>query len=107
MWGWSPVAAVRDGEVWLMGVYIPPYGPASRENHEPERPRKLLLHQREIEKSAYDAQRRIESGEDVVVGVGGRRTGVEGHQPTLVTRSPVRPAWRASSVRSSHRGAEY
>src|ERR1700734_1833296 len=42
-------ATVRDGEVWLMGVYIPPYGPASRENHEPERPRKLLLHRGEIE----------------------------------------------------------
>jgi SsrA-binding protein len=42
-------AAVRDGEVWLYGLYIPPYGPASRENHEPERPRKLLLHKREIE----------------------------------------------------------
>src|ERR1700684_3769581 len=43
-------AMVRDGEVWLMGVYIPPYGPASRENHDPERPRKLLLHRREIER---------------------------------------------------------
>jgi SsrA-binding protein len=43
-------AALRDGEVWLYGVYIPPYGPASRENHEPERPRKLLLHRREIER---------------------------------------------------------
>jgi SsrA-binding protein len=43
-------AMVRDGEVWLMGVYIPPYGPASRENHDPERPRKLLLHRGEIER---------------------------------------------------------
>jgi SsrA-binding protein len=42
-------AAVRDGEVWLIGLYIAPYGPASRENHEPERPRKLLLHRGEIE----------------------------------------------------------
>ena len=41
-------AALRDGEVWLMGLYIPPYGPASRENHEPERPRKLLLHRSQI-----------------------------------------------------------
>jgi SsrA-binding protein len=39
---------VRDGEVWLMGMYIAPYGPAARENHDPERPRKLLLHRREI-----------------------------------------------------------
>ena len=43
-------AAVREGEVWLYGVYIAPYGPASRENHDPERPRKLLLHRREIER---------------------------------------------------------
>ncbi len=43
-------ATVRDGEVWLIGAYIPPYGPASRENHEPERSRKLLLHRSEIER---------------------------------------------------------
>src|ERR1700710_2579400 len=43
-------AAVRDGEVWLHNVHIPPYAPASRENHEPERARKLLLHQREIDR---------------------------------------------------------
>jgi SsrA-binding protein len=43
-------ASVQDGEVWLHGLYIAPYGPASRENHEPERPRKLLLHRREIER---------------------------------------------------------
>jgi SsrA-binding protein len=43
-------AAVRDGEVWLHNVHIPPYGPASRENHDPERSRKLLMHAREIER---------------------------------------------------------
>src|ERR1700759_2625950 len=43
-------ATVRDGEVWLIGVYIPPYGPAAHDNHDPERPRKLLLHRREIER---------------------------------------------------------
>lgn len=43
-------ATIRDGEVWLIGCYIPPYGPAARENHEPERPRKLLLHRGEIER---------------------------------------------------------
>ncbi len=43
-------ATIRDGEVWLIGVYIPPYGPASRANHEPERERKLLLHRHEIER---------------------------------------------------------
>jgi SsrA-binding protein len=43
-------ATIRDGEVWLIGLYIPPYGPASRENHEPERQRKLLLHRSEIDR---------------------------------------------------------
>ena len=51
-------AIVRDGEVWLMGVYIPPYGPASRENHDPERPRKLLLHRHEIEEIAARSSER-------------------------------------------------
>ena len=43
-------ATVREGEVWLHNVHIPPYAPASRENHEPERSRKLLMHRREIER---------------------------------------------------------
>ena len=43
-------ASVQDGEVWLHNIHIPPYAPATRENHEPERPRKLLLHKREIER---------------------------------------------------------
>ena len=47
-------AAIHEGELWLHNVHIPPYGPAARENHEPERPRKLLAHQREIER--LDAQ---------------------------------------------------
>ncbi len=51
-------ASVRDGEVWLYGVYIPPYGAASRDNHEPERPRKLLLHKSEIERLVGRTQER-------------------------------------------------
>lgn len=43
-------AAIENGEVWLRKLHIPPYAPASRENHEPERPRKLLLHRAEIER---------------------------------------------------------
>ncbi len=43
-------AAVRDGEVWLYNVHIPPYPPAQRNNHEPERPRKLLMKRAEIER---------------------------------------------------------
>jgi SsrA-binding protein len=43
-------AVVNDGEVWLRNLHIPPYPPASHQNHEPERPRKLLLHRHEIER---------------------------------------------------------
>ncbi|HTY96999.1 MAG TPA: SsrA-binding protein SmpB, partial [Solirubrobacteraceae bacterium] len=51
-------ASIRDGELWLNSVHIPPYGPASRENHDPERPRKLLLHRRELERlGAQTAER--------------------------------------------------
>jgi SsrA-binding protein len=43
-------AALHDGELWLHNMHIAPYEPAARENHEPERPRKLLLHRKEIER---------------------------------------------------------
>jgi SsrA-binding protein len=43
-------ASISEGELWLHNVHIAPYGPAARENHEPERPRKLLAHRREIER---------------------------------------------------------
>jgi SsrA-binding protein len=43
-------ATVEDGEVWLHNLHIPPYAPAARANHSPERDRKLLLHRREIER---------------------------------------------------------
>jgi SsrA-binding protein len=43
-------AALSDGELWLHRMYVAPYRPAARENHEPERRRKLLLHRREIER---------------------------------------------------------
>jgi SsrA-binding protein len=43
-------AEVRDGEVWLQNMHVAPYKPAARENHEPERPRKLLMHRSEIER---------------------------------------------------------
>ena len=41
-------AIVRDGEVWLVNTHISPYEPASRQNVDPERSRKLLLHRQEI-----------------------------------------------------------
>ena len=51
-------AQIADGELWLLNVHIPPYGPASRENHDPERPRKLLAHRREIERLTGRVQER-------------------------------------------------
>ena len=49
-------AQIRSGELWLYNAHIPRYGPAARENHEPERPRKLLAHRREIERLAGKQQ---------------------------------------------------
>ena len=43
-------AAIRGGELWLHNVHIPPYAPASRDNHEPERERKLLVNRRELDR---------------------------------------------------------
>jgi SsrA-binding protein len=51
-------AQIRDGELWLHNVHIPPYGPASRENHDPDRPRKLLAHRREIDRLVGRTQER-------------------------------------------------
>lgn len=48
-------ARVRDGEVWLEGLHIPAYEPGNPKTHLPIRPRKLLLHRREIEQ-LRDAQ---------------------------------------------------
>jgi SsrA-binding protein len=42
--------SVRDGEVWVLNAHISPYSHGNRENHEPLRTRKLLLHKREIAK---------------------------------------------------------
>ncbi len=41
---------IRHGEAWLINVHISPYDFGNRENHEPRRERKLLLHHREIRK---------------------------------------------------------
>ncbi len=43
-------ATLTDGELWLHNLHIPPYAPAARENHDPDRSRKLLLHRREIDR---------------------------------------------------------
>ncbi|MFZ4985618.1 MAG: SsrA-binding protein SmpB [Blastocatellia bacterium] len=41
---------VTEGEAWLLNVHISPYSHGNRENHEPDRDRRLLLHKREIER---------------------------------------------------------
>ena len=51
-------ASIDGGELWLHGIHIPPYQPASRENHDPERPRKLLVHRRELDRLAVRTKER-------------------------------------------------
>jgi SsrA-binding protein len=51
-------ARVDDGEVWLMGCDIPEYSMGNVMNHKPKRPRKLLLHRREIAKVIGKATQR-------------------------------------------------
>ena len=51
-------AKIVGGEVWLMGSDIPEYAMGNRLNHKPKRPRKLLLHRREIAKFAGKAAER-------------------------------------------------
>jgi SsrA-binding protein len=41
---------IREGEAWLFNAHISPYSHGNRENHDPLRTRKLLLHRREIDK---------------------------------------------------------
>ncbi len=49
-------ARVRGGELWLIGANINEYPQANLMNHEPTRPRKLLLHKRELHKFAERAE---------------------------------------------------
>jgi SsrA-binding protein len=51
-------AKIDGGEVWLIGSDIPEYEMGNRMNHKPKRPRKLLLHRREIAKFAGKASQR-------------------------------------------------
>jgi SsrA-binding protein len=43
-------AELKDGQMWLINANIPEFSHGNRFNHEPKRPRKLLLHERQIEK---------------------------------------------------------
>ena len=50
-------AATEGREIVLVNAYIPEYAPANRFNHEPRRPRKLLLHRKQIDKLIASVQR--------------------------------------------------
>lgn len=45
-------ARIRDGELWLLSMHVPPYKEGSFSNVEPNRPRKLLLHRKDIDRLA-------------------------------------------------------
>lgn len=49
---------VIGGELWALGMYIAPYEEAAQKGHDSHRPRKLLLHRREIEKIMSDVARK-------------------------------------------------
>jgi SsrA-binding protein len=51
-------AAIAGGQVWLRNAHIPPYPPAASQNHDPDRPRRLLLHRYEIERLVGRIERR-------------------------------------------------
>ncbi len=51
-------ATMRRGELFLMSAYIAEYGQANRLNHEPRRPRKLLMHRQEINRLAGSIERK-------------------------------------------------
>lgn len=70
-------ATVDEGEVWLRNLHIPHYAPASIENHEPDRPRKLLLHRYEIERLVGTTQRKGQTLVPVRVYFKGNRVKVE------------------------------
>lgn len=50
--------AVDNGELWLHSIHIAPYQQATHGNHDPERPRKLLAHRKEIERLTGKIQER-------------------------------------------------
>ncbi len=51
-------ASPEDGDIWLINANIPEYSAGNRENHEPKRRRKLLLHKREIARLAQAVERK-------------------------------------------------
>lgn len=56
--------AIKDNEAWLLNAHVSPYKHGNRENHEPLRPRKLLLHRREIDRLEKET---MQKGKTLVV----------------------------------------
>jgi len=56
-------AAFKDGELWLSNMHVSPYPPAHDQQHEPDRPRKLLLHKKQLQ----DLQDQKLAGRSIVV----------------------------------------
>ena len=54
----TEVKSLRGGEAWLVNANVPEFSHGNRFNHEPKRPRKLLLHAREIEKLVGAVERK-------------------------------------------------
>ena len=97
-------AVIEDGEVWLRNAHIPPYEPASTENHDPERPRKLLLHRYEIERliGPHAAQGPdADPDPGLLQGPAGEGRAGAGDAASSSTTAAARSATATSSARSS------
>ena len=100
---------VRDSEAWLLNVHVPEYPFANRFNHEPKRPRKLLLSKREIRKlgtliaekgcTAVPMRLFLARGKfKLEIGVGKGKTGVDKRQ-SLKSKQAAREMDRAVKER--------
>ena len=105
-------AVVRDGEVWLIGVYIPPYSPASRENHDPERaaqaaapPRGDRAADREHPGARPDARSRRGSTSPGAVAGRSRSPWPRARTCTTSAKRSARARWPATSSGSCARSA--
>ena len=73
-------AAADGNEISLVNAYIPEYGPANRFNHEPRRPRRLLLHRKQIDK---------------LLGRGAAGKGARSSRPGSISTTGAWPSWRS------------
>ena len=104
-------AQIQDGEIWLHGVHIPEYTQGTWTNHEPRRPRKVLMHRKEIDRFASKVAERgltivplelyFKDGRvKVEIGVARGKKNYDKRQ-TLRERQDRREADRAMSLRAN------